>query len=194
MSPTHSILNNINRYVELSAHDAQTLMDIVVSRKVRKRTFIVEPGIVCKYQSYIQTGTFRAYFISKDGTESTIQFAIEDWFISDFNSYLTQTPASLHIEALEDATIQQIEYSAVEALCKSNPKFEHFFRIVAQKSFAYAQRRILSNLGKTATERFVEFNNMYPEIVQRVPQYALASYLGMTPEFLSKVRKKVNRL
>jgi len=120
-----------------------------------------------------------------------IQFAIDDWFISDFNSYITQTPASLFVEAFEDSIILQIEYNDAEKLCSNNPKFERFFRIVAQKSFAFAQRRILSNIGKTAEERYIEFNSMYPSIVQRVPQYALASYLGMTPEFLSKIRKKL---
>lgn len=131
--------------------------------------------------------------ISSDGTEHTIQFAIDDWFISDFNSYITQSPASLFIEAIEDSLILQLEYNDAEKLCSSNPKFERFFRIVAQKSFAFAQRRILSNLSKTAEERYLEFNSTYPDIVQRVPQYALASYLGMTPEFLIKIRKNITR-
>ena len=85
----------------------------------------------------------------------------------------------------------QLAYHDAEALCDKNPKFERFFRVVAQKSFAFAQRRILSNLGKSAEERYLEFNEMYPSITQRVPQYALASYLGMTPEFLSKIRRSL---
>ncbi len=129
--------------------------------------------------------------MSDEGQEHTIQFAIEDWFISDFNSYINQTPASLFVEAIEDSVIQQIAYEDVENLCAQNPKFERFFRLVAQKAFAYSQQRVLSNLGKSAEERFLEFNDLYPSIVQRVPQYTLASYLGMSPEFLSKIRKRL---
>ena len=136
-------------------------------------------------------GAFRSYFLSNDGVEHTISFAIEDWFISDFNSYINQTPASLFVEALEDSIIQQINYEDVENLCTKNPKFERFFRLAAQRSFAFSQRRVLSNLGKSAEERFLEFQKMYPTIVLRVPQYALASYLGMSAEFLSKIRKRV---
>ena len=94
------------------------------------------------------------------------------------------------MEALQDSIIDQIEYNDVEKLCATNPVFEKFFRIVAQKSFAFSQRRILSNLGKTAAQRYFEFNEMYPSIVERVPQYALASYLGMSAEFLSKIKKE----
>ena len=139
----------------------------------------------------MKKGAFRSFFITNEGVEHTIQFAIEDWFISDFASYINQEPASLFVEALEDSTIQQIEYNDVERLCLSNPKFERFFRLVAQKSFAYSQKRVLSNLEKSAEERYLEFKNMYPKIVARVPQFALASYLGMSAEFLSKIKVRI---
>ncbi|WP_010523011.1 Crp/Fnr family transcriptional regulator [Aquimarina agarivorans] len=122
--------------------------------------------------------------------EHTISIAVEDWFISDFNSYIVQTSASLYIEALEETTIQQIAYNDVEKLCDQFPKFERFFRLAAQKVFAYSQQRVLVNLEKSAEERYAEFLKKYPVIVQRVPQYVLASYLGMSAEFLSKIRKK----
>ena len=191
MKEYQAILNNIRRYVELNSADEQEFTSILSQTRVKKRQFIVQPGFTCTHQTYVIKGAFRAYFVNDDGIEHTLQFAIDDWFISDFNSYITQTPASLFVEAIEDSSILQLEYYDAEKLCSSNPKFERFFRIVAQKSFAFAQRRILSNLGKTAEERYLEFNSMYPEIVQRVPQYALASYLGMTPEFLSKIRKNI---
>ena len=186
-----NILNNIKRYVVLTKDDEQQFTTIVKTQRVKKRQFIVQPNFICTNQTYVLKGAFRSYFVDKQGNEHTIQFAVEDWFISDFNSYITQTPASLFVEALEDGIIQQIGYDDVEKLCRTNPKFERFFRLVAQKSFAYAQRRVLSNLGKTAEERYLEFFNMYPHIVQRVPQYALASYLGMSAEFLSKIRKRI---
>ncbi|KAA3613290.1 MAG: Crp/Fnr family transcriptional regulator [Calditrichaeota bacterium] len=193
MNENQTIFANIRRHVDLSAEDEGALSAILMKRRVKKRQFIVQPGFVCAHQSYVEKGAFRAYFIHKNGAEHTIQFAIEDWFISDFNSYISQTPASLFVEALEDGLIMQMEYNAVEMLCAQNPIFERYFRMIAQKSFAFAQRRILSNLGQTAAERFRDFNKLYPEIVRRVPQYMLASYLGMTPEFLSKTRKSLNR-
>ncbi|MCI4651512.1 Crp/Fnr family transcriptional regulator [Phaeodactylibacter sp.] len=185
------ILNNIKRYVPLNEADERQCTAIVRTVKVKKRQFIVQPGFVCSHQTYVKAGAFRSYFLNDDGVDHTIQFAIEDWFISDFNSYINQVPASLFVEALEDSTIQQIAYQDVEQLCNENPKFERFFRLVAQKSFAFAQRRVLSNLGLSAEERYLEFQQMYPSIVQRVPQYALASYLGMSAEFLSKIRSKL---
>ncbi|SHJ28218.1 Crp/Fnr family transcriptional regulator [Aquimarina spongiae] len=186
-----NILTNINRYVSLNEEDEKQFCAIVRTTKVRRRQFIVQPDFVCSHQTYILKGAFRSYFVNNEGVDHTIQFAIEDWFISDFNSYINQSPASLFVEALEDSIVQQISYTDVENLCRANPKFERFFRLVAQKSFAFSQRRVLSNLGKTAEERYVEFENLYPSIVKRVPQYTLASYLGMSPEFLSKIRKRL---
>ncbi len=191
MNSFEKILNNIKRYVDLNESDEEQFTAIVRTTRVKKRQFIVQPRFICTYQTYVVQGAFRSYFVSNEGVDHTIQFAIDDWFISDFNSYITQTPASLYVEALEDSIIQQIAYEDVEAICSMNPKFERFFRLVAQKSFAFSQRRILSNLGKNAEERYLEFQSMYPAVVQRVPQYALASYLGMSPEFLSKIRKRL---
>lgn len=186
-----NILNNIKRYVSLNKEDEKQFAAIVRTTKVKRRQFIVQPNFVCSHQSYVLKGAFRSYFVNDEGLDHTIQFAIEDWFISDFNSYINQEPASLFVEALEDSVVQQIAYNDVEKLCDENPKFERFFRLVAQKSFAFSQRRVLSNLGKSAEERYLEFQALYPSIVQRVPQYALASYLGMSAEFLSKIRKRL---
>ena len=191
MDEYESIFKNIKKIVEITSDDEQEFSSYLRKVRIKKKQLIVQPGFTCTHQTYVVKGAFKSYFVNNDGVEYTIQFAIDDWFISDFNSYITQTPASLFVEAFEDSIILQIEYNDEEKLCSNNPKFERFFRIVAQKSFAFAQRRILSNIGKTAEERYIEFNSMYPSIVQRVPQYALASYLGMTPEFLSKIRKKL---
>ena len=186
------LLQNIKRYVALTLADEQQFTAIVRKTRLKKRQFLVQPGFVCQSQSYVLKGALRSYFVNAEGQEHTIQFAIEDWFISDFSSYITQSPASLFVEALEDSVILQIDYENVEELCANNAKFQYFFRVVAQKSFAFSQRRVLSNLGLSAEERYLEFAGMYPQIVQRVPQYALASYLGMTPEFLSKIRKRLS--
>jgi len=187
-----NILDNIKRYVALSEDDEKQFISIIRTSEIKRKQFIVQPNHICLHQTYVVNGAFRSYFINKEGIEHTIQFAIEDWFISDFNSYIGQSPASLFVEALENSIIHQVAYEDVENLCSKNPKFERFFRLVAQKSFAFSQRRVLSNLGMSAEERYLEFFNLYPSIVRRVPQYALASYLGMSPEFLSKVRKRIS--
>ncbi len=187
----YSIENHMSRFVDLDEEARAALNKIVKTRKIRRRQFIVQPGFTCTHQSHVIQGALRVYFISSEGTDHTIQFAIEDWWISDFYSYVHQRPASLYVEALEDSTIQQIGFEDTEKLCADFPVFERFFRLVAQKAFAFSQRRVLSNLEKTAEERYLEFAELYPSIVQRVPQYMLASYLGMTPEFLSKIRKKL---
>ena len=187
-----NILNNIKRYVSLNEEDEKQFIAIVRTTNIKRRQFIVLPNFTCSHQTYVFKGAFRSYFVNDEGVEHTIQFAIEDWFISDFNSYVHQTLASLFVEALEDSIVQQISYEDVENLCNLNPKFERFFRLVAQKSFAFSQRRVLSNLGKSAEERYLEFINLYPTIAQRVPQYTLASYPGMSAEFLSKIRKRIS--
>ncbi len=186
-----NILANIKRYVPLNPEDEVAFTSIVKTSRVKKRQFIEQPNFICTHQTYVVDGALRSYFVNAEGDEHTIQFAVDDWFISDFNSYIHQVPASLYVEAIEDSIIQQFSYDDIEALCNVNPKFERYFRLVSQKAFAYSQRRVLSRLGKSAEERFIEFNTHYPDIVQRVPQYALASYLGMSAEFLSKIRKKI---
>ena len=147
MNPHQNILQNIKRYVDLKVEDENAFVAIIKRSRVKKRQFIVQPNFVCTHQTYIEKGTFRSYFLTDEGTEHTLQFAIEDWFISDFTSYIYQKPASLYVEALQDSIIDQIEYNDVEKLCATNPVFEKFFRIVAQESFAFSQRRILFCCG-----------------------------------------------
>lgn len=138
-------------------------------------------------------GAFRAYAVTNEGQEHTVQFAIENWWISDFNSYIYQHPATLFIAALEDSTLLQIEFKKEEELKRSNHKFETFFRIMAERGLAFEHRRILFNLTQSAEARYENFLLNFPNFVQRVPQYALASYLGMTTEFLSRIRNKKSK-
>ncbi len=186
-----AIIQHIERFVSLSDEEKEAFAAIVEERRIKRKSFIVQPGFICKHQSHIVSGALRSFFITPDGNEHTIAIAIDDWWISDFYSYTSQTPASLYVEALEDCVIQQIAYENVERICDEHPRFERFFRLVAQKAFAFSQRRALSNIGKTAEERYLEYSEMYPQIIQRIPQYIIASYLGMTPEFLSKIRKNI---
>jgi CRP-like cAMP-binding protein len=178
------------RYIELSEAEEEYFLSLLRVLKVRKKQHIVQPEFVCKYRSYILKGAMRAYLVGDKGQDHTIAFAIEDWWISDYNSYIYQEPATLFVEALEETVLIQISYDAEQTLMTNVPKFERFFRILTQRSFAFLQKRLISNLSKSAEERYEEFLQKYPSIVQRVPQYTLASYLGFSTEFLSKIRNK----
>lgn len=188
-----NILTNIGRYVNLTEEEQNEFTSILRTTRVKKRQFIVQPGFVSATRNYIVKGALRSFFIDSDGKEHTLQIAIEDWFISDFYSYITQTPATLYVEALEDSIILQMRYQEIEHLCSKMHPLSEYFRITTEKAFAFSRRRVQSNLSKTAEERYLEFYDRYPSIVQRVPQYVLASYLGMSAEFLSKIRASLSK-
>jgi len=162
--------------------------------RVKKRQYIVQPDFTAKARNFVVKGAFRSFVVGDTGNDHTISFAIEDWWITDYNSYIYQKPATMFVVALEDSVLLQLNLEKEQHLKKSNHKFETIFRIMAGRGLAFQQRRMISNLTQTAKERYDLFLEKYPEIVQRLPQYALASFLGMTTEFLSKIRnKKVKR-
>lgn len=185
-----NIVDYIKRSVNITDEEAIQFSEAFREVKIKKRQFIVQPNFVVKHRNYIVTGAFRAYVVDDNGQDSTIAFAIEDWWITDYNSYILQKPATMFVVALEDSVILEIPYEKEQALKAANHKFETFFRIRAERTAAFMQQRIISNLTQTAEERYENFISKYPQIVQRVPQYALASYLGMTTEFLSRIRNK----
>lgn len=178
----------VRNKIVLSDEELTELVTAFKLKKVKRKQFIIQPEFTPKYRSYVLEGAFRAYVIDEKGDEHTIQFAIEDWWISDYNSYIYQQPATMFVVALEDSTVLQIDYESEQKLKAANHKFETFFRIMAEKSAAYLARRIVSALTQSAEERYTEFLVSYPKVVQRLPQYVLASYLNMTTEFLSKIR------
>lgn len=190
MEELEKIKQYINRYVELTPDEEKTLFSLLQIMRIKKKQAIVQPGFVCKHMSYVFQGALRAYFVDNNGNEHTIGLAIDDWWISDYNSFIFQEPATLFVEAIEPSILVNFEYHALEKLYKEIPKLERFFRIITQRSFAFLLRRTLSNLSYSAEERYMEFMHKYPDIVQRVPQYAVASYLGMSTEYFSKLRNK----
>jgi CRP-like cAMP-binding protein len=178
----------IERHISLTNEEQEYFLSLLRIIKVKKKQLIVQPGFTCKYRSYVFNGSIRAYLVDNNANEHTIAFAIEDWWISDYNSYIFQQPATLFVEALEDAILIQLDYNAEQLLKETIPKFEKFFRIITERSFAFLQKRMLTNLSMTAEERYEEFMKSYSKIALRVPQYTLASYLGMSTEYLSKLR------
>jgi CRP-like cAMP-binding protein len=184
------IIEYIAKFVELNEDEKNAIIRSFKEVKIKKRQFIVQPQFITKHRNYVVKGAFRAYVVAEEGQDHTINFAIDDWWITDYNSYIFQTPATMFVVALEDSIILQIDFETEQALKKQHHTFETFFRIIAERGLAFQQRRIISNLVHTAEERYEHFVQQYPHIVQRVPQYALASFLGMTTEFLSRIRNK----
>ena len=187
------LIDYFNKFLPLDEEEKSAVEEYFKEKKVRRRQFILQEGDTSKYNTFVVEGCFKMYFVDEKGKEHIIQFAIENWWASDFNSYIYQHPATLYIVALEDSVILQLEYEKEQELKRINHKFETFFRIMAEKGLAFEHRRIIFNLTHSAEARYENFLLNYPNLVQRVPQYALASYLGMTPVFLSKIRNKAAR-
>jgi CRP-like cAMP-binding protein len=181
-------IENIFKKIKLDQDDLDKLLDAFAMVKVKKKQFVIQPGFVAKQRIYVLKGAFRSYIIDDKGIDHTIQFAIEDWWISDYNSYIYQTPATQFVVALEDSVVMQIDYRREQELKASSHQLETLFRMMAEKSAAFYARRITSNLTQNAEQRYSEFVLKFPKVALRLPQYALASYLNMTREFLSKIR------
>lgn len=187
------ILRNVSRHITLTADEEMILRSLLGYRRIRRRQYLLQEGDICRHENYVLSGCLRAYYVDDEGFEHITQFAIEDWWISDLGSFLTQTPATLTIDALEDSEVLQIDLPSLEQLYTKVPKFERFFRILLQNAFVAQQRRILDGIALTAEERYHEFASRYPGFLRRIPQKHVAAYLGITPEFLSRIRRKESR-
>ncbi len=190
MTGEKKIIEYVNRYISLSESEEIQFSSSFKETKIRKKQFIVQPDFTAKTRNYVLQGAFRSYIISEDGQDHTISFAINDWWITDYNSYIYQKPATMFVVALEDSVILQLDFEKEQELKRLNHKFETFFRIIAEKGLAFYQRRMISNLTQSAEERYDDFMNQYSVLAQHIPQYALASFLGMRTEFLSRIRNR----
>ncbi|HEY4108693.1 Crp/Fnr family transcriptional regulator [Puia sp.] len=194
MTPHEIIIGYARKFVPLSEEEAMQFGAAFREVKINKRQFIVQPGFVARSRWFVIQGALRGYVVGDAGEDHTIQLAIEEWWISDYNSYIFQQPASMFVVALEDCVLLQISHEDEKQLKAMNHAFETFFRILGERSTASMQRRIISNHTKTAEERYQYFLEKYPLMVERLPQYVVASFLGMSTEFLSKIRnQKVRR-
>ena len=186
---TSLLLQNIAKHVQLNEEETVYFSSLIISKKLPRKTLLLAAGQDCRYLSYVDSGALRSYYVDKDSRESTIMFAIADWWITDMYCYLNKKPAMMHIEAIEDSTILQISRLNFDQLLQQVPKFEKFFRILMQNAYTREQLRIMENLSSTAQERYDNFLIKYPQIVKQVTQKQIASYLGITPEFLSSLKK-----
>ena len=189
MIEVQSLQNQLTEKYSFTVKDADFFVSHFTERKVKKRQFIIQPDFIAKYRVYVVQGTFKAYVIGNDGQENTISLAMDGWWISDPNSYIYQQPATMFVEALEDSLILQLDFENEQILKSHSHKFETFFRTVAERGLAFMQRRLIASLTLAAEERYEQFAEKYPDFLQRVPQFAIASYLGMTTQYLSRIRK-----
>ncbi|MCZ4243321.1 Crp/Fnr family transcriptional regulator [Pedobacter punctiformis] len=184
------LFNHIKKFIELTTEEEEMLSTYLKSISVKKKQFLLEQGQICRANYFVVKGCLRLYFIDIKGAEQTTQFAIENWWITDLTSFLFQKPSEFYIQAAETAEIIAIEPHHYDEMFRKLPKLERYFRLILQKNHQASQMRIKYLYSQTAEERYRHFNHLFPEFVQRVPQYMLASYLGFTPEFLSKIRAK----
>lgn len=186
-----NLLQHIHQYVKLTAHENQSLQEACKELQLKKKAFLLSEGEVCSSNYFVSQGCLRMYFIKENGTEQITQFAIENWWMSDYMSLSKNIASPFFIQAIEDCRIIQIPRTSLEPLLGEVPKLERYFRLVIQQAYAASQFRIKFLYEYSREEHYRHFSSQFPDFVQRVPQYMLASFLGFTPEYLSEIRKKI---
>ena len=186
------ILEHISRDISLTNSEKDEFKSILSEINVSKKHFLIEPGQNVENEYYVLKGCLQAYYLDETGDKHIIQFAIEDWWISDFEAFFSDKPSQLYIEAIENSSLLVLNKQALETLYVRIPKFERFFRIKTTNAFVALRGRILSFLQKTNKERYLEFCATYPSIESRIPNYHIANYLGIKPESLSRIRKNLD--
>ena len=184
---------NISKHVSISQDERDIFCNLFVQKSIKKKSFLLEEGEICKFEGFVTKGLFRVYHIDQNGFENILYFAIENWWITDIDSFTTEKPSQLYIEALEDSEVLLISKKDKEYSYITLPKIEKLFRIMTQKTHVALQRRMIDNLSKTADQRYLDFIEKYPQLLQRLTNLQIAAYLGISHEFLSKIRKKIVR-
>lgn len=191
MNQYQSFINHIQHKVSLSKTEQALLVARLKQRKYLKGQYIVQEGDVSRYQTFILSGKVRTFYLDNDGNEHIIAFGIENWWVGDICSFSNQEPAEFNTQCLEMTTVVQLSYDAMEELYIEIPKLERYFRLTVQKAYGNMSKRIIRHHSMTAKERYLLFLENYPEIAQRIPQYMIASYLGITKEFLSNIKQQI---
>lgn len=191
MEPKEKLLEHLRETIVLSSSEERTVLDSFKELRLKKKEVLLFAGDVSSHMQFIAAGCLRAYYVDEAAKEHVVQFGIEGWWVNDLYSYLTQTPAKQFVQALEPSVVLQIHRDTLHELYDKVPAMERFYRLKFEKAYVSLQDRTLNAMSKSAEERYLEFRSKYRNIEQRVPQYMVASYLGITPEFLSALRKKL---
>lgn len=187
------ILDNISKIVSLSEAEKQLFLSKTETRQYKAKTILHHAGEICRHSYFVNSGLLRSFNINDNIVEHVLHFACEGWWIGDMYSLLSQKPGNLFIEVMEDAEVVLLAKEDQEALYFEIPKLERFFRILTENSLVAHQERLMDNLSLSAEDRFDKFCKRYPTLTQRVPQKQIASYIGVTPEFFSKMKSRMLR-
>ena len=190
---TNLLKQNIQKHINLSDTEMDQFCNLFKIKKIKKKKFLLQKGEICKFEGFVNKGLFQVYHIDKKGVKQVLHFAIEDWWITDIDSFTNQKPSGLFIEALEDSEILVISNADKEFAYENLPQVEKLFRIMTQKSHVALLRRMIDNLSKTADQRYIDFIEKYPELHRRLTNVQVAAYLGISHEFLSKIRRKITK-
>lgn len=183
---------NIAAHISLSENEIREFCDLFEQKTIPKKSFLLREGEVCKFEGFVMKGLFRVFHVDKNGVEQVLYFAMENWWITNIDSFTNETPSQLFIEALEDSEVLVISKKDKEFAYSNLPKIEKLFRVMTQKTHVALQRRMIDNLSKPAELRYIEFSNKYPQLIQRLSNVQVAAYLGITNVFLSNIRKKIS--
>jgi len=187
---TENLRAHINKFTKISEQQLSEILTYFKVIEVSKKENILNEGKICRSNYFVNKGCLRLFFINEKGVEQTIQFALENWWLADYTSFSSQTASDFYIQAVEKSQILTLDFDVQEVLLQNFPQMERYFRLVHQRAHAASQFRIKTLYALSREELYNLFNKRYPEFVQRIPQYLLASFLGFTPEYLSEIRNK----
>lgn len=186
-----TLIDYFDRILPLDEEEKAFVKVVFKERRVKRRQFILQEGEVCRHNTFVVEGCFKMYFVDDNGKEHNLQFAIENWWIGDISSFHSEQPSKLYIEALENSVVLQVVKEDQLRLFVDYPKFNRIFRVLAENAMVSLQQRTIQNISSTAEERYLDFVKRYPHFFNRISNVQIASYLGVTPEFLSTIRKKI---
>ena len=187
------LLNYFERLIPLSKEEKELVTQNFHSRLYRKRQYVLQEGNICTQLNFVVRGCLRMYKIDEQGATHVLQFAVENYWINDLGSFHSEKPSELNIDALDDTMVLQINRNDLVSLYLQASKFDRIFRVLIENSFINLQKRLLQNISSTAEQRYQAFLDTYPHLVNRLSQTQIASFLGITPEFLSRLRNKVSK-
>jgi len=185
-----ALFRHINRFISVGEEEFVGMASFFEEREFKKKENLLEKGEVCRANYFVVRGCLRLFFINEKGAEQTVQFAMEDWWLADYSSFSSQTASGFFIQAVEKTTVFAISYAKQEKLLAKFPQLERYFRLLHQRAHAASQSRVMGLFALSREEAYYRFAERYPDFVNRVPQYLLASFLGFTPEYLSEIRGK----
>ncbi len=184
-------LTSVKEHISITNEEFEFCKTLFIPKKLRKRQYLLQEGDICRHTAFVEKGMLRTFTVDDKGNEPILQFSMEGWWVTDLYSYLTDEPSRYNIEALEDCELLLITKPSWNILLEKVPAFERYFRILIQNNLIATQRRLISSLTESAEEQYTKLVATFPTCLQRVPQHMIASFLGITPETLSRIRSQM---